>query len=186
MEVLFNTHPSHSTELRDKMPQTYESIASVTVPTNIETVTFLSIPSTYTDLVLVVNAKSPNATGNNPVFRINIDTVGNYGYLYVSGNGTSTGTGLLSSSSTGVLGLRSQSLSNVDFTYNSITHFMNYSNNTTYKTVLSRSNDATLGTEFGATTWRSTATINRIECLEFAGGAWAAGSTLTLYGIKAA
>jgi hypothetical protein len=167
------------------MPSTYTTIATQTVSSDTGTVTFSSIPATYTDLVLVINAKSPATTGNNPVFRLNGDSGSNYSYTYISGNGSSAGSGRLSGSSTGVLGLRSQSL-NTTFTYLSITHFMNYSNTATYKTVLTRSGDATLGVEGGVALWRSTAAVNQIDCYEFAAGAWATGSTLSLYGIKAA
>ena len=62
---------------------------------------------------------------------------------------------------------------------------MNYSNTTTYKTALSRSNNANTGTDAIVGLWRSTAAINSIVVL-ISGNQFATGSTFTLYGIKSA
>ena len=69
-----------------------------------------------------------------------------------------------------------------------VTHFMNYSNTTTYKTLLSRS--GTLGGSYTGTTliaglWRSTSAITSI-LVGCTTNTFVAGSTFTLYGIKAA
>ena len=70
-----------------------------------------------------------------------------------------------------------------------ICNFNNYSNTTTYKTILSRTNHASepssrVGTQVAL--WRSTSAITSIEIAEVIGTTWAVGSTFTLYGIKAA
>ena len=70
------------------------------------------------------------------------------------------------------------------FLYNQIVHFMNYANTTTYKTVLTRSNNASRAVETLVSTWRSTAAINSIEY--YASGNFDTGSTFNLYGITAA
>jgi hypothetical protein len=67
----------------------------------------------------------------------------------------------------------------------SIHNFMNYSNTTTYKTILSRSNNSAIGTDAVVGLWRSTAAINTIKILP-ANNAFEVGSSFTLYGIKAA
>jgi hypothetical protein len=59
---------------------------------------------------------------------------------------------------------------------------MNYSNTTTYKTLISRASRISLGTETLTSTWRSTAAINRID-VKPSDSTFAAGSTFTLYGI---
>jgi hypothetical protein len=60
---------------------------------------------------------------------------------------------------------------------------MNYSNSTTYKTILGRSNAATSGTSAAVGLWRSTSAINSIEIGTVS---FTAGSTFSLYGIAAA
>jgi hypothetical protein len=65
--------------------------------------------------------------------------------------------------------------------------FMNYSNATTYKTVLSRSNvaaSASVSANVGL--WRNTAAITSIKLYVYPSYNFVAGSTFTLYGIKAA
>ncbi len=158
---------------------TYESIATQTLGSAASSLTFSSIPSTYTDLVLV--AATANSSGlNDGRFRINGDTGSNYSrtYLYGSGSAASSGRG-----------------SNETYWYNGgyfgtgqsvvIVQFMNYSNTTTYKTALTRSSDAGNNTEALSGLWRSTSAINSIE-YSMAAGNFIAGSTFSLYGIKAA
>lgn len=169
------------------MASTYTPISTTTLGSTQSQVTFSSIPSTYTDLILVIQAKSSISTGNNPTCYVNGDNSNTWwSYTFLGGDGTSAFSGAITNRTTGVLGLRNASLNNTDFSYNSITHFMNYSNTTTYKTVLTRSNDATLETEFGVNLWRSTSAITSITAQEASPAAFAAGTTLTLYGIKAA
>ena len=59
------------------MPNTYEPIATNTLGSAASSVTFSSIPSTYTDLIVVMNYA--NSTGLADVFfRFNGDTGSNY------------------------------------------------------------------------------------------------------------
>jgi len=66
---------------------------------------------------------------------------------------------------------------------NKIINFMNYSNTNTFKTVLTRSNDASLGTDAIVHLWRSTAAITQIKIYIDAVN-FAVGSTFSLYAIK--
>jgi hypothetical protein len=61
---------------------------------------------------------------------------------------------------------------------------MNYSNTTTYKTILARSNNAGIGLDAIVSLWRSTAAINTVNVL--ADTNFEAGTSFTLYGIAAA
>ena len=161
---------------------TYTTIATTTASGSVSTYTFSSIPSTYTDLILVANYG--NATGGNYAIRVgngSIDTGSNYSRTAVYGTGS--GTGSFNESSQTYLNLGN---SNTSITSNSITQFNNYSNSTTYKTWLDRSN-ATTGTVVSSVClWRSTSAINTIEVFSPASYNFLSGSTFTLYGIKAA
>ena len=161
---------------------TYEPIATTTISSAVSVVTFSSIPSTYTDLVLVTNATA--ASARDVVIRINSDTGTNYSYTYLDGTGTAASSGRQTSQTF-------QSLDNYGYLETGqgqmlLAHFMNYANTTTYKTTISRSANSANGTSAVVGLWRSTSAINRIDI--YAGTAMAniTSGTFTLYGIAAA
>ena len=164
------------------MPKTYEPIATQTLGTAIATVTFSSIPQTYTDLILV----STNATASGGYLfsvRVNGDSATNYSSTRLLGNGTTASSGREANYSFGFAG---SVYSSSDPIGNAIVNFMNYSNTTTYKTFLMRTNTANANTSLSASLWRSTAAITSISLgVEFTQN-FVVGSTFTLYGIKAA
>lgn len=163
------------------MPNTYESIATQTLGSATSTVTFSSIPSTYTDLVAVFQGGS--STDANIRMQVNGDTTSNYSWTQLGGNGSSAGS-FRNSSDTSWLMNRYAYLSN-NLNANFLFNFMNYSNTTTNKTVINRSNSAANGTDTTVGLWRSTAAITSIT-FSLSGGNYITGSTFSLYGIKAA
>ena len=78
------------------MATTYEKIATTTLGSAAATITFSSIPATYTDLRLIF---VPIVTTGNvyPVIRFNSDSASNYSWTYVSGNGTAAQSGRFTS-----------------------------------------------------------------------------------------
>ena len=161
---------------------TYDAIESITLTNNSSSVTFNSIPQTYTDLVIIMEAKSDTL---NPDFycQFNSDTGSNYSATWLNGNGTAA------SSSRNSNQTQIRISYGVEFSSTNanlmIAHIMNYSNSTTYKTLLARLNQAADGTEMCVGLWRSTAAISTIKLYPSANN-FASGSTFTLYGIKAA
>lgn len=72
------------------MTATYDKIEAKTLGSNTTTVSFTSIPATYTDLVIKISARS-NRSGANideVYLRINGNT-GNFSNRYLQGNGSS-------------------------------------------------------------------------------------------------
>lgn len=169
------------------MAITYEPIATTTLTSATQYVNFTSIPQTYTDLVLVHYAKD-SGTGtvntNCQVGNGSYDTATNYSYLYMGANGTTNGAGYAANISSFLTG----AISTTSFTP-IITNFMNYSNTTTYKTIISRCSGGDFSS--GQTVsewvclWRSTSAINQLRVYP-GGQTWAIGSIFTLFGIKAA
>jgi len=160
------------------MTATYEKIATTTLGTATGTVTFSSISSAYTDLV-VVFVGSMNAA-STAFLRYNNDSGSNYSQTDAIGNGTSA----ISQRRSNGTGFR---LYDVDVSSNNINTLIfninNYSNTTTYKTTLLRGSD-TGGTSevgMGVSLWRNTSAINRLD-FTF-GGTWSVGCTFTIYGI---
>jgi len=174
------------------MAKTYEPISTQTVGTAVATVTFSSIPQTYTDLVFVSSTyySAPVAMR----VRFNNDSATNYSYTILGGSNLAPGTGAYSGrdstiSSINLLAYYAATNSTGNIFAPTVATFMNYSNSTTYKTLLSRSgafdNSTGRDVELFAGVWRSTAAITRVDLLTSSGN-FAVGSTFTLYGIKAA
>ena len=167
---------------------TYTPIATTTLGSNTTTVTLSSIPSIYTDLRVVIVPASSSGT-NGIRMRINGDTGTNYSATYLSGTGSAANSGRTTSSA-------NMSLSNyvgITTTLGEVIYtldFMNYSNTTTYKTTLIRTNQAANGVEGNVGLWRSTSAINslsfNINTFGSSTGDFITGSTFTLYGIAAA
>ena len=156
---------------------TYEAIESKTLPSSAASVEFTAIAADWTDLVLIMNG---SLTGTGAVYcEFNGDTAANYSSTYIQGQSGSASSnrdnkiylfGLLTSGSGPNTG---------------IAHIMNYANTTTYKTVISRANDtATVNANVGL--WRATPAAITSIVLKLSANNFAAGSTFTLYGIKAA
>ena len=160
---------------------TYEPIATTTVSTATNTVTFSSISSSYTDLIIVTNVKSTST--ENMSMRFNSDTGSNYSRTVLTGNGSSASSDRQTSATS--IGTDYNGYFDCsNFNQAKIIQIMNYSNSTTYKTCLIRSNRAQSGTDAIVGLWRSSSAITSVtlgaNSLNFA-----TGSTFTLYGIKA-
>lgn len=170
------------------MPSTYERIAS-TVLTGANTITFSSIPQTYTDLVLVVTGFN-YATGNAWALRFNADTGNNYSQtqMFTDGSGPGTGSSRNSNLTYGYYGDSVNNNSNV--TPNTATvNIFSYTNTNVRKIWNSNSNSNVNGqgyTNLITGLWRSTAAITSIELRNDGGANYAATTVASLYGIKAA
>jgi hypothetical protein len=139
-----------------------------------------TIPQTYTDLILVINTKG-TVTTSYPRFQFNGDTGSNYSRTALSGSGSAAQSSR-DTNLTAVIPEYNSANQSSGFNFNSIIHIMNYSNTTTYKTVLSRSNNANNGVDALVSLWRSTSAINSIYIF-LDSGSYDVGSTFTLYGI---
>ena len=164
---------------------TYTPIATYTVSSAQSSYTFSSIPSTYTDLVLVCSLK--RTTGGAELFaRLNGDTGSNYSDTYFYGTGSSAASSRDSNLSAGMyFGVTG----NNDFGV-FILNLQNYSNTTTFKTAISRFSNANPVSGYAAvgafvSLWRSTSAVTSIEIRDTS-SSFVAGSTFTLYGITAA
>lgn len=165
------------------MPSTYTPIAALNGTGSSSSITFSSIPSTYTDLVLVIRGATSTSTGN-PCLRFNGDTATNYSRTNVGGNGSVAYSDRETSVSRILL------IGSVYFntTHNTslIVQVQNYSNTSTFKSTLARANKANEGTDANIGTWRSTAAINSLTIFTASGNNISSDSTFVLYGIKAA
>lgn len=170
------------------MPATYEPIATTTLSSVATNITFSSIPSTYTDLVISFTGNAAE-TYYQLGLQFNTDTSSgstNYSSTFISGNGSSAAAGretnlycIIAQQNT--LSTTIPSLLNVNlFSYAG----------SAYKTILaSHSGDLNGSGSVYRTVglWRSTSAINSIKIMSSNGAQnLAVGTTATLYGIKKA
>ena len=149
--------------------QTYTISGSSTKTVNFNTI------SGYTDLVLIVSGKTTHTAGDGMFLRFNNDSGGNYSRTYGYGTGGGHGQGS-QSSQTGI---------NATMMHNTTTHTVYHINSyggSTYKNVLLRNDSQTNAVVFTTGTWINTAAITSVTAsMDVAN--FAAGSTITLYGI---
>lgn len=159
------------------MAKTYEKIASTTLGSTTNSVTFNSITGAYTDLVLIVNATG--SEGTSVYLQYNGDTGSNYSFTTVLGYGGGTESSRSSSSTEARIG--SMTTGGPHYT---IANIMNYSSTTIYKTGLSRAGRHGNAVYAFVNMWRSTSAITSLT-VNLAFGSFQIGGTFTLYGIKA-
>ena len=162
------------------MPKTYEPIATTTLGSAQASVTFNSGLSGYTDLRLIVQTKQ---TGSSDYSRIQFDSSNTYSQVGIYGSGTSAVSPPNGTNQPGIYPLYYYSESSTNWTIAQI-DIMNYANTNINKTVLYRAGDAGQVVQAGVGMWRNTAAITAVTYSTV--GTFTAGSTFTLYGIKAA
>ena len=167
------------------MATTYEAIATVEVgaggAANIE---FTSIPQTYTDLVILLSARTTYAqVGDGIIAQFNSNT-SNLSTRRLYGTGSATGS---DSYSFAYAGYANGSTGTANTFGNSYLYIPNYagSNNKSFSTDGVAENNATTGIQaLAASLWSNTAAITSIKLLSENASNFAQYSTATLYGIK--
>ena len=161
------------------MAITYEPIATTTVSgTSTNSVIFSSIPGTYTDIVFICEIDADSDVSTR--IRLNNDSGSNYSQRDLRADGSSVSSS--QSSNLGFLSLGAGTATNTTLVTGSIN---SYSNSTTNKVIVSRANNPINTVLMRTMLWRDTSAITAIE-FYVSSGNWFAGSTFTLYGIKAA
>jgi hypothetical protein len=160
---------------------TYTPIATQTLSSAAASVTFSSIPGTYTDLVVL--AAPLSGAPEEFVMQFNSDTASNYSSTLLWGDGTTAGSYRTSSQPNTYLNY----YGSVGTTPNTqMFNIMNYANTTTYKTVIGRAGRSASGLDAVVALWRSTAAISTIAIKLKNGNNFTTGSIFTIYGIAAA
>jgi hypothetical protein len=163
------------------MTVTYEAIYSTTLGSAQASVTLNSF-SGYTDLFLTTSTSTTSSANSGRVdVIVNSDTGSNYSFTRLYGDGSSAGS-YRRSNQTAFAELTNSTSGNF---FPMQLQFMNYANTTTNKTVLQNAFvSASFRREVGVGLWRNTAAITSITLTAF-GTTFVAGSTFSLYGIKA-
>lgn len=162
---------------------TYTPIATTTLSSAQSSVTFSSISGSYTDLVVICNIKG-NSANIGCALQLNADTGSNYSNTQLNGDGTSASSNRYTNQSSGIFWTSNYGSGTNEWT-TVIWNLQNYSNTTTYKTVLGRYSRATYEISAGVGLWRSTSAITQLV-FNATGNSFISGSTFSLYGITAA
>ena len=158
------------------------AIATTTLGSAASSITFSSIPGTYTDLRLVVSELSSSTA--TQYIKFNGDTGSNYSTTILWGIGSSYGSFQNSSSTGGIVFDYYMSGGTTTIPAFKTVDLMSYAGST-YKTVLvTNSNDhnGSGAVERSVGLWRSTSAITSI-LISRGSGTFNAGTTATLYGI---
>lgn len=170
------------------MPLQLYKIASNDLTTTAASVTFSSIPQGYTDLKVVISARSSYSSGEGALMRFNGSSSANYTYKQLYGAGSSAGSyGPPSLETYGFVG----SMGGTNYTastFDSIDLYIpNYtsSNNKSFSVdSVAENNSATVNqSDLIAGLWSQTAAITSITFTSYNAANFVANSTFTLYGI---
>ena len=163
------------------MPTTYEPIATQTLGSAASSITFSSIPATYTDLRVVFAIIGGAGTAGQFDITYNNDTSSLYSITRLYGDGSSAGSSRYSGTA---LYPCQNSFSSTPPVFATIDLF-SYAGSTFKTALITYSNDAngSGSAERSVGLYRSTTAISRID-LGGVGGTFAIGTTATLYGIK--
>tara|TARA_R110000868_G_scaffold144632_1_gene363941 strand:+ start:3356 stop:3880 length:525 start_codon:yes stop_codon:yes gene_type:complete len=172
------------------MATTYEAIATVTVGSGgASSISFSSIPNTFTDIKLVISARTNQSSWNdNSIVRFNGDSGNNYSNRRLNGSGSTVD----SSSNTSQDGFYYWNFVGANATAST------FSNNEMYIPNYTSSNQKSFSAErvvennsstdnmvsLIAGIWTGTAAITSISIAPFYGTLFSQYSTATLYGIK--
>ncbi len=167
------------------MPDTFIKIASVTVGSGgASSIDFTSIPSTYTDLCLVLSTRSSESGVIGGYGKITFNSSSsNFSYRDVYGNGASAAS---TSGSTNVIFLYQGNASTASTFGNASIYVPNYagSNNKSFSIdTVTENNSTTAYAGLQAGLWSNTAAITAFGIAP-SSGTWVQYSTATLYGIK--
>jgi hypothetical protein len=173
------------------MASTYTFITSQTLASSAASVTFSAIPSTYTDLVLKVSARTDNS-GARDYFTVNFngDSATNYSQTIIYTNGGSAYS-TASSSSTALgsgyafvdgNGATANTFSNLEMYMPSYTAARNKPSSTFASAENNSSSSVWLSAN--ANLYRSTSAISSMAFTPYEGGNFLTGSSFYLYGIS--
>jgi hypothetical protein len=170
------------------MASTYTPIATTTLANSTTSdVSFTSISGSYTDLIVVVSGAGTYAATDVLIQTyVNNDYSGGYSTTWLRGDGSSATSGRQGATSGAYVGYLPATLAAAGSIGNLIINYQNYSNSTTYKTILSRTNAATSKVQASVAMRSNTSAITQINVATFGVGYFTSGTTFTLYGIKAA
>ena len=171
------------------MPSTYTLISSNVLSSSAATVTFSSIPATYTDLVVRISARTDRATTSTGIrLTFNGSSAANYSYTYVLGNGSAASSSFTSNNTLATFGSVAAATSTAN-TFSSHELYIpsyNASQNKPFSSSNAFENNTTAAEVSAyANLWSNTSAISSITFTQAGSGtSFVTGSSFYLYGIR--
>ena len=172
------------------MAATYTLINSNVLSSSAASVTFSSIPATYTDLVLRISARTDNPGVNNEscYIQFNSDTATNYSYVLISGNGSAASSSIFSSQ-TYIGSITADSTTATANTFASweiyVPSYLASQNKPISVIAMQENNQTAAFIRPNAGLWRNAAAITSITFTGVSGvSSFVSGSSFYLYGIS--
>lgn len=180
------------------MANTYIAIATTSVPasSSATSIDFQNIPSTYTDLCILLSLRSNNTGGGSTgamddwYMRVNnVSTGGTYSNLGIYGTGSSSGSWSTTGGTSGaqIYGGWNNEATDTNIYTNLMIYFPNYANTSYNKSIywdgVQEYNRTTAYSYMGTGLYTSTNAINRVTVTSW-NSTWQQYTTATLYGIK--
>jgi hypothetical protein len=175
------------------LPGSYESIQTVTVGAGgSASITFSSIPSTYTHLQIRAIARNNDSSGGLSFMRAKLNsdsTSGNYRGHYLYGSGSSASAGDVAGASSGLPCGYSAGNTNTASTFAAtVLDILDYANTSKNKTTRALTgadfNDTSGGLTFVSGLYMITNAISSIEIVSSVGTGFVQHSSFALYGIR--
>ena len=168
------------------MPTTYKAIATVTVGSGgAATITFSSIPATYTDLCVLLSVRSDRSFTNDSLGLKPNGSTSNRSGRFLEANGATAGSST-STSEIAYAALTGNTATSPTFS-NILVYCPNYTSSN-YKSFsaegVSENNSTTANMSMNAWLWSNTSAITSLEFVSATGANFMQYSTATLYGIK--
>jgi hypothetical protein len=172
-------------------PTSYESIATATSAGSSATLTFSSIPSTYSSLQIRFMSK-PTSSGGAIKMQMNGITTSTYWYHYLIGEGTNAAAGSSGGANNSIFVMDNLTAPVADIFGVGIIDIHDYASTTKVKTIRSFSgtNDNTTSNGDEIQLWSgkngATTAVSSITFANTSGQNFASGTVFSLYGIKGA
>lgn len=171
------------------MPTTYQLIASNTLGSSAASVTFSSIPNTYTDLVLKWSART-DASGSqyDSIYLKFNGNSANYSRVTLRGNGAAAASQIASNQTEANILISASAPTGTANTFSNVELYIpNYagSTNKPFSSFSAQENNTTTAFIFAnANLWSNTSAITSIALTPEIGPNFVSGSSFFLYGIK--
>ena len=172
------------------MPTTHSLIASQTLTSTSASISFTSIPQTFTDLKIVFSGRVHTNGDPTSVITFNSNT-SNYKYITLFGDGSSASTfneAAISNTSSAYIGYANGANSTANTFSNSEIYIQNYASSSIYKSInvdTVYETNATGGYVFLVSNlWSNTSPITSIQIKHLYGSNFYVGTSVYLYGIS--
>jgi len=169
----------------------WKAIQHIEVPSGgTSNITFSSIPSTYTDLLIKYSLRNSSGSIDAQLFYFNDDTAANYSMRILIGDGSGKGafqnTNYLSQYNNWSIFFINPSNATANTFNNASVYLPNYSSSSQFKIVSTEGvteNNGTAYMSLGVGTWRSNSPITSVSITSPLNGVFVQNSSATLYGI---